>query len=269
MSFKYSLSAEALAEKLVDFKNFENVRTAVRVAGTPSEMKAAYRLVYQEYLKRRYCPPSAKEMQYTFHCFLPDSRTFLLENSSKLLGTLTLLPDSSCGLPIESAFQEEIRQIRVGGSRIAEIGLLAFDPELYGMRKSTLSSFRNWSSIFPLFKAMFQYAIQAGVMDLVIAVLPEHEKLYQALSFETVGSTRPYPLACQDRAVAMHLNVLTYLEKVPAEHAAKTYFLNEAQPVEYSRLRVKWSADSVREMLHDKPIPAAIGEYFKVLYPGF
>ncbi len=268
MKFQYEASAESLARKLLDLGIFEDSGAVVRMAGTPSELKAAYRLVYREYLRKSYCLPSSSEMQYTFHCFLPETRTFLLQKNEELMGTSTLIPDSPCGLPSESAFPE-IRQLCNPKTRLGEIGLLAFDPVFYGPRKPNLSSYRNWAAILPLFKGMFQYALRAGVTDLVIAVLPGLQKFYQTLGFETISAVRPYPLACQDRAVAMRLNIPVWIQTVPADHILKGYFFNDSRRFEEPRYRIEWSAEWVRELLAGKSVPAAAQEYFEKLYPGF
>lgn len=270
MTFKYETSAEFLAEKLLDFEVPWEDNAIVRLAKNPAEFKSAYRLVYREYLKKRYCRPSKSRMHYTFHCFLPDSRTFFLEKSGAFLGTLTLIPDSPCGLPIENVFPEEVQKIRSAESRIAEISLLAIDPSLYKQRELNLLHFRNWSSVFPLFKGMFQYAKQIGITDLIIAVHPDHQKLYQTLAFKTVSSIRPYPMACHNPAVALRLNIRDWMDHAPSDHITKIYFLSDtAMDTENLEPEAEWTADSMREMLSGKLVPATAQQYFETAYPGW
>ena len=63
---------------------------------------------YKSYLVRRYCSPNERQLYYSHFCLLPTSRTFVLKDKGKILGTITLIVDTPSGLPIDSIFAEEL-----------------------------------------------------------------------------------------------------------------------------------------------------------------
>ena len=75
---------------------------------THDDLRAAFKLIYKEYHKRKYCESNEAGMHYSPYCLLPQTRTFMLKNQKQLLGTMTLIGDSPWGLPTESLFPEEI-----------------------------------------------------------------------------------------------------------------------------------------------------------------
>ena len=164
-----------IADKLCEIASRQEKSDAgnVRIAQTLEELKAAYRVIYQEYVLRGFCSPDESQMHYNFYCFLPSSRTFILKKSGQVLGTLSLIMDSQYGLPAESAFANEIGTLKAPACRIAEIGLFGLDQTLLRGEDRHLANFRKLAAAFILFKEMFAYARGASITDFVIAVHPQ------------------------------------------------------------------------------------------------
>ncbi|HOW59358.1 MAG TPA: hypothetical protein PLO78_06520 [Candidatus Omnitrophota bacterium] len=207
----------------------EDDDSVLRIARSEDELAAAYRLLYREYLKRGFCQPNPSRMHYTFHCFLPTSRTFILEKKGQVAGTLSLMMDSPHGLPAESAFESEIKALKSPVHCIAEIGLFALDPALFRSDRGHLAYFRKLADAFILFKGAFDYARFTCMTDFVIAVHPKHEPLYRSFTFQKIGSERPYAPACGHPSIAMHMNIQRWFDIVPQEHSMKSYFLKEPE----------------------------------------
>lgn len=244
----------------------ENFETPVRIARTLDELRAAYRLVYREYLMRGFCQPDESKMHYTFYCLLPGTRTFVLKKNEKVLGTVTLITDSECGLPLESSFADEIEGLRSPQRCIAEISLLALDRNFIQEKDLRLAGFRKLWAVFALFKVMFDYVRVTSITDFVIAVHPRQESLYKSLDFETIGPRRCYLPACGNPAVAMHLNITQWLEITPQEKSTKSYFLRES-PGECFENCYEWSAGAIREFFQGKKISHRAKEYLQLHYP--
>ena len=248
-------------------------RTGCRPAETLEELKAAYRLVYKEFLKRGYCAPNVSEMHYHFFCTLPESRTFFLEEKGKLLGTLSLIVDSPCGLPLEAVFHDELNALRKPERKLAEVGLLAMDESAFGEKRFLLTNFQKLASTFKLFKIMFDCARFSGVTDLIIGIHPKHEALYRYLMFETIGPVRSYPGVCGKPVLQMRLRMESAIQGASLGKIAPRYFVERATFPNVLKKHYPWTNQAVRELLVDtqslwfkmSPVQQT---YLKNCYPG-
>jgi hypothetical protein len=244
-----------IADKLCELASRQETNDAstVRIAQTLDELKAAYRVIYQEYVLRGFCPPDESQMHYNFYCFLPSSRTFILEKKGQVIGTLSLIMDSQYGLPAESAFPDEIGALKLPACRIAEIGLFGLDQTLLRGRDRHLANFRKLAMAFTLFKEMFSYARGASITDFVIAVHPKKESLYRSFTFQKIGSERPYRPACGNPAVAMHMNIDRWFQITPQDQPMKAYFSGESSRDLFQDY-FEWDDGVVNELLQEKNI---------------
>ncbi|MBI4358719.1 MAG: hypothetical protein HY584_05400 [Candidatus Omnitrophica bacterium] len=192
------------------------------------DLRDAYRLVYEEYLIRGYCKPKTCRLHYTYFCALPESRTFLLfkREETETLGTASLILNSPCGLPSEFLFPEQIRQLQNDGRQLAEVTLLAVSSGAFGSTIFSLTNIQKLIGIFQLFKAIFHYTQAKGITDLIVAVNPKHEKLYQYLTFEPISPIRSYSKVCGKPALLMRLDMLRFVEPRFKEQIVQKYFLN-------------------------------------------
>lgn len=245
-----------------------------RPAMCKEDLEAAYRLVYDEYHLRKICKPNSAELHYSFYCLMPGSRTFLLEMDGKLAGTISLIVDSPCGIPMETLFPDKVGKFRQKGRFLAEVSLLALDQKLFGHKTFSLTDMRKLSASFKLFKIMFDYArFQARVTDLFIAMHPKHQDLYQYLMFETVGPVRQYSRAEGKPALPMHMDVPRTVLTIPREMSIQRYFIEERLPQELLETYFAWDAASAREFLfHHRNVWDELQPYqqayLKVLYPN-
>ncbi|MCM8794179.1 MAG: PilZ domain-containing protein [Candidatus Omnitrophica bacterium] len=239
-----------LADRFCQFALFQTKDLICQPAQNLEELKDAYRLVYKEYIARGYCAPSMAGMHYNFHCALPEACTFVLRmrTNGQMIGTVSLFGDSPCGLPMESAFPDLVAAYRQPGRRLAEVGLLALDHDAVKRRSFSLTDFGKLSSLFRLFKEMFDYArFTLKATDLIIGVHPKHEILYRYLTFETIGPARDYAKACGNPALPMRMDILRTVETTSAGHGKGLYFLRKPQQIPEKGFH--FDAAAVRHML--------------------
>jgi hypothetical protein len=245
---------------------------AVAPAQSIEELKACYSIVYRGYVARRYCLPNDVKMHYHYYSFLPESRTFALKDKDKLLGTISVVVDSPCGLPMDSLFQREIDHLRGQGKKLAEVSLLAMAPDENKRKIFSLTDFDKQVRLFCLFKMMYEYAANvAGVTDLIIGVHPKHETLYKYLTFKAMGSPKDYPGARGNPALPMHLDIVWAKESWST--CLRTFFLSEPAPMATVRGGIKMNADLVRKFLCEdldvwNQIPPKAQKFLKESYPG-
>lgn len=142
----------------------------------------AFALVQRRYVERGYAKENDTGMRYSAWNVLPHSTTFVVADGLRILGTLTVVLDSTCGLPLGIGFDEECRQLRENGRRIAEASMFACEDES--------SHTRDVSS--KLMALACRWCIETGVDDLCLVVNPRHVGFYErVLGFERLGIVKP------------------------------------------------------------------------------
>jgi hypothetical protein len=233
-----------MAETLCRLSIFDLKPFLSHPASSLEELQASYRIVYKEYTARGYCPPNPAEMLFSHYCFLPQSRTFVTSERGHVTGTVTAIPDSLAGLPMESIFRQEVNQLRNSG-RVGEVSLLAVDQEATGQNLFSLADFKKHSLSFSLFKMIFHYFRVSGLTDILIAVHPKHTMLYRYMSFEPLGDVRDYQKAEGNPAIPMRCN-LDRLVRNPEARGFVKYLFHDKPREDFFRAAVNASPEALR-----------------------
>ncbi len=235
------------------------------------DLKECYSIVYRGYVARKYCLPNDTKMYYHYYSFLPQSRAFTLKENDKLIGTISVVVDSPCGLPMDTLFSRELDHLRSNGRKLAEVSLLAMAPGEKKRKLFSLTNFDKQVRLFRLFKIMYEYARQAGVTDLIIGVHPKHETLYKYLSFKAMGSAKSYPGARGNPALPLHLDLVDAEQNYSS--CLKAFFLAEPATAEVLTSGLNMTTEIVHKFLCEdqdiwSTIPAKSQKYLKQCYPG-
>ncbi len=236
------------------------------------ELKECYRIIYDGYVVRRYCAQNETKMHYHYYSFLPQSRTFSLKENGKIIGTISVIVDSPCGLPMDSLFSRELDHLRGSGRVLAEVSLLAVVPSDKKKKLFSLTNLDKQARLFRLFKIMHEYARHvAGVTDLIIGVHPKHETLYKYLMFKAMGSAKSYPGARGNPALPLHLDLLSAEQNF--SNCLKSFFFAESFSPESINNGLKIDSKIVQQFLCEdvkvwSGIPPASQKYLKKCYPG-
>jgi len=189
-------------------QNKERVEFATR----KEHFEEAFRLVYEEYLRKGYCSQITSGMRATIYNALPETVTFCLWREHTLIATASLVPDSSIGLPMEKVYPEEIQVFREKGRKLCEISLLALNSDVIAKGILPLYLAERLRCLYLLFKPILWYARKTAVCtDICIAVNPVHKPLYSSLYFQEFGGERVYESVMGNPSIAMKLD-LTQLE---------------------------------------------------------
>jgi hypothetical protein len=169
-----------------------------RIASTRSEREGAFRLAYRAYQRAGLCPSNDYELRITPFQLLPTTDVFIGTLDGETICTISLVRDSSLGLPLEVIYPEVVEARRWQGLSLAEVSCLADrrkDPRRY----------------FPVFLEICRWMVQTarlrGVDQLLVAVHPRHARFYRRyMAFEEIGEVRRYPSVCDHLAVALCLD---------------------------------------------------------------
>jgi hypothetical protein len=201
--------AELLRKRIkVNEQGIENL--TFKIAETQDELEAAYRLTHDVYVKNGYMDICPSGLRFNFFNALPYTQTFIVKDGPQTVMTMSLFPDSSFGLPLDSNFQSQVDVLRRQGRYVAEVG-------------ANVSHINNQKAIMYLMKTMHTCAKDyLKVDDLVITVHPKHKNFYEyILGFEIIGEKASYSYVNSNPAVALKLdlrkNKKLYWDNYPRE----------------------------------------------------
>jgi hypothetical protein len=209
----------------------------VKIASERAEWEQALRLVAANYRAVGYEPPDSSDIRFTPHHALPEAVVFVAKHEGQVVCTFSMVPDNSLlGLPMESIYESEIRELRSMGRRMAEHTSLA-DRDL---------SPREFLRVFiALLRLAHQYHIDQGGDTWVISVNPRHRNFYsKKMGYVPLGTCRPYPMVQNAPAEAFFLD-----EELLKRNAPKMYEELFGEPLPPSALQAT-------------PMPQHLAAYF-------
>jgi len=162
-----------------------------KIATTTDEIEQALELVTQQYisvgLHKEDC-----HLRLTKYHLLPDSKIFiaikkLAGGKEKVIGTLTMITDSSMGLPMDEIYLDKLNRLRITGLLLAEVIGLATSPSESALQNNI---------VMYLFKICLQYAQLCRINELMCSVTKKHITFYEELLlFKPIGELSAYSFA--------------------------------------------------------------------------
>jgi N-acyl amino acid synthase FeeM len=198
---------------------------AAGLAVTRDDLDQAECLVHEVYVARGLRDP-ARPLR------VPGARhpvVFVARVGGTIAATLSLLRDSSRGLPLDALYGTELAALRASGLRLAEVGALAVERHSRG---AALALVR------PLVQLVGVYARDVeGSDELCIAVHPRHAPFYEGrFGFSRFGAEKAYGAVNNAPAVGLRLD----LHRPPVPDALSAALF---QPGEIARVRAALDAD--------------------------
>jgi hypothetical protein len=160
---------ELLLRKVrIDERQLEEIQ--IYPAQDCSDVKSALSLIHETYAGQGKIQPNPVRLHVTKHNAQPASLIFVARRSDRVVGTMSLVPDSPLGLPADSMQRERLDSLRAQGLKICEIGGAVCDLALRG---SGLAIY--------LYRAVFQAAMRAGFDLVVMSAQPKGALVLQTL----------------------------------------------------------------------------------------
>jgi len=195
----------------------------IKIASDRSEWKEAFELVAQNYQSCGYETPDSGKVRFTPYHALPDTVTLVAKLAGRVMMTFSLVPDNTLlGLPLESIYAAEVKQLRQERRRLAEVISLAAHKDV---------NMREFRQIFvSLIKMSIQYHMSRGGDTWVITVNPRHRDFYsKAMGFAPLGPPRSYSAVLDHPAEAYYLDIPLLKNRAPKMYEE---ILGEALPGE-------------------------------------
>jgi len=207
-------------------------KTIYHVAKTKNDLEQAFSLVYKEYAARGYIPRHYKsKMRLSLHNALPSTTTFVAKRGRRVLASVTLIPDSPIGLPMDKLYKKKLDLLRKRKRRIAECSQLSIDSSMFPRGWFSMFNFNKFIFLFKLFKLIIDYGMQVEKLtDYCIAVNPKHQYLYKFIGFEELGGLKYYGTVNMAPAIAKRLDLTTFEKNLRPKRALHHVFFGYQTP---------------------------------------
>ncbi len=177
------------------------------VADSLDDVEAAWRLVYRAYLRTGLIAPNPTSIHTQPLVVGPHTMVVIGRIGPVAVSTLSAYLDSERGLPLDSAYGEQLADRRNAGRRLAEAGLFAD-------RRAKLT--RSADSLFELMRYVVFFSMHGGADDLMIGVHPRHAPFYSRfLGFEVCGEEKRYSIVNDNPVVLMKMDLAARFSETP------------------------------------------------------
>lgn len=178
--------------------NLTNPNVVIRIARNQSEIEAANRIVYRNYVGL-YWQDDEEAFRKNKYLHSEARHAFVAIDDGRVIGTMSIVEDSPIGVPSDTFQPHLIRRYRSGGRRIAELTSLAVDQDVL----------RPTSLILFLYSFFMQYGFYYLGLDYLFASCrPNHAHFYtKRLCFEELTAPAPHSYAGNVACQLLVLNV--------------------------------------------------------------
>lgn len=182
-------------------KNTENIE--YKIAISTEELEQAFELVTQQYISAGLHSDNDGLRLTKFH-LLPNSKVFIAiqkqaDSSQKVVGTITMIEDSSMGLPMDEIYPDRLQRLRMSNLKLAEVIGLAVSPEQSAIYNNI---------VMYLYKICLQFSRFVQVTDLLCTVKTKHAAFYESLLlFKRIGELVRYSYAKNQLVQGYRLNL--------------------------------------------------------------
>jgi hypothetical protein len=186
----------------------------VGVASNIEQVIEAWQLVYHSYRRINIIDENPLGIHTNSHVIHPDMSVVMGELNGESVSTLTIMPDSERGLPLDRVYNRQLNMLRRLGRPIVEVGLLADRREKAG---------RALAAIMEMMRYVFWNARFHGA-DILCGVHPHHADFYiKTFGFGVIGPVVPYPTVKNQFVVLLRLDLEHQLKLHPLPRGLEQY----------------------------------------------
>jgi hypothetical protein len=217
------------------------------VARSQQELQEAQSLIFRQYCKEGYIAEwemKEREAELASVLSMPSATTLVCRFDDRVAGTVTVIEDSSRGLPMDALFCEELADFRTSGKKLAEVGRFAIDQDI--VLPEVAAKKRPYLSLL-LLKLVFGFLSFRAIDYCCISVNPKHSDFYDSLFFENIGEVKSYALVNNAPAVPKVLRINEkFYERAKAHLLLGEFFRNPVDPEVFDREKsavVRWELE--------------------------
>lgn len=187
------------------------------VARSLQDVLAAWRFLYDQYLRAGYIPSNPSGLYVCRQAIGPDTLVVLAPREGQVVGTISAIMDGPLGLPLDSVYPEELNALHTEDRRFFELGLLC----------QTSNSFRD---LLELMRHAYYFAMYQGGTDCVCGIPPKWTRFYsRAVGFRPIGEVR-HGVGNIDAPVQLIYISAEYAQRYFPRHRALNYIIQNPLP---------------------------------------
>ncbi len=185
------------------------------IAKNEDEKRAVLPLIKKLYVEQGYISKDSENNSFTTFLLSPFTQVFMGYANDVLFATISLVPDSDLGLPMDDLFKDELKPFKQ--KKIAEVTQYAVDHETLKEQDKSLTQIGQFMSSVPLLKIVLKTAKEKKIDYLCIAINPKHDPFYKSIGFVSIGELKYYPKVNNAPALPRILDITTLEnnEKLP------------------------------------------------------
>lgn len=229
----------------------------IEIARSRDDLESAYELLHECYVATKLMSPHSSGLRCNIFSFLPHTTVIVAKYKNQVIGTVSLIRDSSWGLPSDKDYKTENNELRKANNQIVEVSALAVSKSYRKVGNSV--------SLL-LMKYLYNYTRQYFSSNcLVCTVHPRAEDFYKAFwHFKRNGKQVSYQFV--QGALAVHLSMQMsdqIQEKIVASYPSKEIHKNFALFVLNQDARFIYPERQSRSKI-DPVLTPYLLEYFSV-----
>lgn len=217
------------------------------------QVEAAWQLVYERYVQKKLIDSNPFHL-HTVPMAIGEHACVICESEDpgsagrEIHSTVTLIGDSSQGLPLDSVYREQLDGLRRIGRHPVEVGLLA-DCRRHASRSP--------GALFSLMRWAIYYTLHTHYTDIVIGVHPHHAAFYmRGYGFEKLALPKRYALVRDNPVLPLRLPV----SEVLAHRNSRgiNYARDNPLPASAFSRRFRFEAEQLRGSLIERFLNASL-----------
>jgi ribosomal protein S18 acetylase RimI-like enzyme len=166
----------------------------------PDDLRQAYRLVHDVFLRRGFIDPDPSRMRVRIYETTPETATFIAKVDDRVVAVLSVVEDSEdLGLPSDGAFKDELDDLRRAGRRLCEV-----------TNQAVADDYRKSAVPTELMRCAIAVSLTGGYHEAIAAISPSHNGFYDLLGFRQIGSRRSYSKSIDDPVIALSMDIDQY-----------------------------------------------------------
>lgn len=178
---------------------FHNSDVVVRVATSADEVQHANKLVFQNYVQDGFWENDERQLHTNKFLSTPEREVFIALEGEHLVGTISIIKDSSMGLPSDGTQSALMQKLRAAGDKLAEVSAFSMDRSRTAHRRLACL----------LMSYMYQYSFyHAGIDRFVVSCKPAHANFYESVLCFSKLSDLTYYQHSQTSGYLLTLNLL-------------------------------------------------------------
>lgn len=177
------------------------------VATSLADVVDAWRLVYRAYRRIEIIPPNAQGIFTSGWAVGSHVAVLAGWMGARIVSTLTVIPDSGNGLPLDEVYAPQLNKLRDAGATLIEYGLFAD-------RRANLM--RGRESLLQMMAWAYHFSMLRDMTDCVIGVHPHHARFYMRLfGMRPVGGPSHYASLNRASVQLLHGSVERSMQERP------------------------------------------------------